>query len=35
MIRIPVTMDKNYMGYFKIYYALLNFKKVLIFTCFN
>jgi hypothetical protein len=24
-----------YMGYFKLYYALLDLKKVVIFACFN
>jgi hypothetical protein len=33
-IKVPIV-QKNYMDYFKFYYALLNLKKVVIFTCFN
>jgi hypothetical protein len=33
-IKVPIV-QKIYMGYFKLYYALLDLKKVLIFACFN
>jgi hypothetical protein len=35
MINISVIIDKSYLGYFKFYYALLDFKKVVISTHFN
>jgi hypothetical protein len=30
MINISIIIDKSYMGYFKFYYALSDFKKVVI-----
>jgi hypothetical protein len=33
-IKVPIVKI-SYMGYFKLYYALLELRKVVIFACFN
>jgi hypothetical protein len=33
-IKVPIVWI-SYMGYSKLYYALLDLKKVVIFACFN
>jgi hypothetical protein len=35
MINIPIIIHKSYIGYFKFYYTLLDFTKVVISSHFN